>query len=138
MTTEFNTQLEEMLASRLSEFKTKMLELADHALTAVHCELLPYALSDTDSNIAVLVSSCLNNILEGKFIVVEGEGRTYIAVKDNNNYEHHIVGYKQSHWDDAIQKIYDSASKEIENTRITQLEAKVESLQQQLTGSYRQ
>lgn len=138
MTTHTETQLEEMLASRLSEFKTKMLELADHALTAVHCELLPYVLSDTESNIAILVSSCLNNILEGKFIVVEGEGRTYIAVKDNNNYEHHIVGYKKSHWDDAIQKIYDSASKEIENTRITQLEAKVESLQQQLTGSYRQ
>lgn len=137
MTTHTETQLEEMLASRLSEFKTKMLEVADQALTAVHCELLPYVLSDADSNMSFLVQSCLTNILEGKFEVVEGEGRTYIAVKDTNNYEHHIIGYKQSQWDNAIQKIYDSASKEIENTRIAQLEAKVESLQQQLTGSYR-
>ena len=138
MTTHTETQLEEMLASRLSEFKTKMLEVADQALTAVHCELLPYVLSDTESNIAILVSSCLNNILEGKFEVVEKLGYTYITVQDANHYTHHVTGYSQSLHENAIQKIYDSASKEIENTRIKQLEAKVESLQQQLTGSYRQ
>lgn len=137
MTTHTETQLEEMLASRLSEFKTKMLEVADQALTAVHCELLPYVLSDTESNIAILVSSCLNNILEGKFEVVEKLGYTYITVQDANHYTHHVTGYSQSLHENAIQKIYDSASKEIENTRIKQLEAKVESLQQQLTGSYR-
>lgn len=137
MTTEFNTQLEEMLASRLSEFKTKMLEVADQALTAVHCELLPYVLSDTDINMSFLVQSCLTNILEGKFEVVEKFGYTYIAVQDANHYTHHVTGYSQSLHENAIQKIYDSASKEIENTRIAQLEAKVESLQQQLTESYR-
>lgn len=137
MTTHTETQLEEMLASRLSEFKTKMLEVADQALTAVHCELLPYVLSDTESNIAILVSSCLNNILEGKFEVVEKLGYTYITVQDANHYTHHVTGYSQSLHHNAIQNIYDSASKEIENTRIAQLEAKVESLQQQLTGSYR-
>lgn len=137
MTTHTETQLEEMLTSRLSEFKAKMLEVADQALTAVHCELLPYVLSDADSNMSFLVQSCLTNILEGKFEVVEKLGYTYIAVQDANHYTHHVTGYSQSLHHNAIQNIYDSASKEIENTRIAQLEAKVESLQQQLTESYR-
>lgn len=136
MTTHTDTQLEQMLASHLSEFKTKMLEVADQALTAVHCELLPYILSDTDSNMSFLVQSCLTNILEGKFEVVEKLGYTYIAVQDANHYTHHVTGYSQSLHHNAIQNIYDSASKEIENTRIAQLEAKVESLQQQLKEAY--
>lgn len=138
MTTEFNEQLEQMLASHLSEFKTKMLEVADQALTAVHRELLPYVLSDADSNMSLLVQSCLTNILEGRFEVVEKLGYTYIAVQDANHYTHHITGYSQSLHQNAIQNIYDSAVKEIENTRIKQLENEVESLQQQLTEAYRQ
>ena len=137
MTTEFNEQLEQMLASHLSEFKTKMLEVADQALSAVHCELLPYVLSDADSNMSLLVQSCLTNILEGKFEVVEKLGYTYIAVQDTNHYTHHITGYSQSLHQNAIQNIYNSAVKEVENTRIKQLETKVESLQQQLTEAYR-
>ena len=109
MTTHTETQLEEMLASRLSEFKTKMLEVADQALTAVHCELLPYVLSDADSNMSLLVQSCLTNILEGKFEVVEKFGYTYISVQDDNHYTHHITGYSQSLHQNAIQNIYNSA-----------------------------
>ena len=137
MATEFNEQLEQMLASHLTEFKTKMLEVADQALSAVHCELLPYVLSDADSNMSLLVQSCLTNILEGKFEVVEKLGYTYIAVQDANHYTHHITGYSQSLHQNAIQNIFNSAVKEIENTRIAQLETKVESLQQQLTEAYR-
>lgn len=137
MTTEFNPQLEQMLASHLLEFKTKMLEVADQALTAVHCELLPYVLSDADSNMGLLVQSCLTNILEGKFEVVEKMGYTYIAVQDANHYTHHVTGYSQSLHQNAIQNIYNSAVKEIENTRIAQLEHAVESLQQQLKEAYR-
>lgn len=136
MTTHTDTQLEQMLASHLSEFKTKMLEVADQALTAVHCELLPYVLSDADINMSLLVQSCLTNILEGKFSVVEKLGYTDIAVQDANHYTHYITGYSQSLHHNAIQNIYNSAVKEIENTRITQLEAKVESLQQQLTERF--
>ena len=137
MTTEFNEQLEQMLASHLSEFKTKMLEVADQALSAVHCELLPYVLSDADSNMSLLVQSCLTNILEGKFEVVEKLGYTYIAVQDANHYTHRITGYSQSLHQNAIQNIYNSAVKEIENTRIKQLENGVDSLERQLKEAYR-
>ena len=134
--TDFNEQLEQMLASHLSEFKTKMLEVADQALTAVHCELLPYVLSDADSNMSLLVQSCLTNILEGKFEVVEKLGYTYISVQDVNHYTHHITGYSQSLHQNAIQNIYNSAGKEIENTRIKQLENEVDSLERQLREAY--
>lgn len=135
--TDFNEQLEQMLASHLSEFKTKMLEVADQALTAVHCELLPYVLSDADSNLSLLVQSCLTNILEGKFEVVEKLDYTYIAVQDANHYTHHITGYSQTLHQNAIQNIYNSAVKEIENTRIKQLENEVDSLERHLKEAYR-
>ena len=114
-----------------------MLEVADQALTAVHCELLPYVLSDAGSNMSSLVQSCLTNILEGKFEVVEKLGYTYIAVQDANHITHHITGYSQSLHQNAIQNIYNSAVKEIENTRIKQLENEVESLERHLKEAYR-
>lgn len=131
-------QLEQMLKTRLDEYKKSMLTIADNALTAVYCELLPYTLGDAESNFQGLITDCVESFLKGDFKVEETtNGTLTLCVTDRNGYNHYIHNYAQNIWPNALQSIYDHAKKDVENVRIKQLEAQVESLKSQLQQSYR-
>lgn len=132
-------QLEAHLGNVMETFKRDMRDAVDTAMSDVHCNLLPHVLSDAETNLSFLVTEVLEKVLAGQFRTESNaDGSTFVlVVQDYKGWYHYIRDLGSNTWPSLIQKIYDTATKEVENTRIQQLEAKVESLQQSLSEAWR-
>lgn len=115
---------EKYLQDMLSEFATKMKEVAEDVIGSVETEYLPHVLSDTECNVADRTADCIKDILLGRFEVV-GE---HIVVNG--------VHVWLTNYDRLATEIYTKAQKQIDNLTIKELESKVRNLESQLKEAY--
>ena len=115
---------EKYLQNMLSEFATKMKEVAEDVIGSVETEYLPHVLSDTECNVAYRTADCIQSILLGRFEVV-GD---YIVVNG--------VHVWLTNYDRLATEIYAKAEKQVDNLTIKELESKVRNLEASLKESY--
>lgn len=130
-------QMEALLESKLGDFKKQLAQINEDVLSNLYTDVLPYVLSDTQFNMVGIIDDCLDKILKGSFEVEIDQWDNYtITVTDQNGFDHTLRESSSSIWGTLVKKIYDANPQALESAHIKQLEARIESLQDNLTRAY--
>jgi len=130
-------QMETLLESKLGDFKKQLSQINEDALSKLYTDVLPYVLSDTQYNMVNIIDDCLGKIIKGNFKVEIDQWNNYtITVEDQNGFTHCLRESSTTIWGTLVKAIYDANPQALENAHIKQLEARIESLQDNLTRAY--
>lgn len=122
--------IENQLSSQLDSFREKMKDVADEVMGNVYCDVLPYLVSDTESNIGDRVKGCVDNLITGRFEDISTDTLSiFLRVSDGYGMHHHI---HISQYTSMFDNIYKMFADEIRNEKIKALEGEVEQLKQAL------
>ncbi len=131
-------RMEKLLNDKLFDFKSKLSQINEEALSNLYTDVLPYILSDTQFNMVGVIDSCLEKFIKGDFKVSIDKFDNYvIEVEDRNGFTHYIREHTDTIWGTIVAKIYDANPPACESAYIKQLECKVKSLEGRLTEAYR-
>lgn len=134
---EQESQLEQLLARKLENFKGEMTRIQNEAIRGLYTDALPYVLTDTQYNISSIVEDCLDKFINNRFDVgITEHGYYSIKITELNGFTHNITANCHSVWDNIVKTIFEHNREAIVSTRITQLEAQLEMLKDQLNRGY--
>lgn len=134
-TYEAQQYIQERLQEKLDEFQKAMKVVADNTITDLYVELLPHAWSDTESNMSNRVKNTVENIIAGKFEIIDNhQDSGMFKVNDGAGcYNYFSVG----EYGGIVKPIFEMFRDKIVSERIKQLESEVASLKAQLQTAYR-
>ena len=131
-------QMEALLESKLGDFKQLLAKVNEDALSKLYTDVLPYILSDTQYNMVGIIDNCLEKIIKGDFKVEIDQWNNYtITVEDQNGFSHEVKERLDTIWGTVVKKIYEANPQAVQDAYVKQLEAKIESLQKNLSEAYR-
>lgn len=131
-TYEAQQYIQERLQEKLDEFQKAMKVVADNTITDLYVELLPHAWSDTESNMSNRVKDTVENIIAGKFEIVDGHQDMFKVDDGAGCYNYFSV------WEygGIVKPIFEMFRDKIVSERIKQLESQVTYLKEQLHRNY--
>lgn len=130
-------QMEQLLSSKLVDFKKLLAELNEKVLSDLYCDVLPYVLSDSQFNMVRIIDGCLEKIIKGDFNVTIDQYNNYvITVTDHNGFDHRLQERIDTSHGTLVKRIFEANETAVRDAYVTQLEEKVEHLKQRLNEAY--
>lgn len=130
-------QMETLLDSKLGDFKSKLKDITEQALSTLYSDCLPYILNDTQWNMKNIINTVIEKIIKGDFKAeIDNYNNYTITVTDQHGFEHNISERCDTRWGTLVEAIYKANPQAIIDARVRQLEEKVESLKASLNQAY--